>query len=938
MVDRWQGKAARVPLMLAISWLAVTLPAYAADEINITPLERQVAAGGRGIVTLRFEVENRSGQTRDWVEQLDLPDGWELISSPAPFALAAGAREVRLIHVSVPGSAASGSFPVRYSVSARDNGSLGGVAIINVRVDAVAGSELTIVESPSSLLAGEAYTSQFQLKNTGNKAVTYRLNVRDEDGYVTSITPSTLTLPPNEVGAVEVQGKIPNNLDESDAHKFTLIAKSSGKAAEAAVTIPIITRIAKGLGKYQTLPGQLKLSYSGQKNNSTSNTQQPNGQWQADYHAQGALDEDGKHRVELHARNGQTTNNTANQLQSEYQATYWNDEWRVKAGNHSFYTGRLSGNGVSGTGAEVTYTPKIRKGEANDQYHKPLEIRAFGGKSRADVIEQEKAAGAVINYRFDEEGVDVGASILNYEKQGKPKNTITSANAGWSGDNFSVRGEVAKDKNAAAQALDLTANWEDIGGNLSYQKTDPTFEGANQDTQTSYGGVNWRIDENTRMDVTARKSKSNLGADQTKEIRDDREQAVRVSRTLGDERNIEVTAGYRTRNEKDLRAVATTNRSIKAASLGYRHNIDDSLDLSAEWEQGKRTDQIKPSGTGSKQTIAARWHPEPDWDIGATYTRNQNLESEGNNTSVGVNGRYRFNQRRDFSGYLQRTKNNSDGSHSDSFQANYNHGLKRRNSINLSTTHTRGTTSNTNTNDTLWRVEYVMPLDVPIRKRTNIGTLGGFAYYADTDEPAKDLVLNLDGQYAVTDAEGKYVYPDIAAKDYQLQIDPIRATNANYMLGDEGSTRSIKVEAGKQIQVDLPLQPGASLTGNVSLFTTNKASVLGKGTAKADVIAAGEGLGGILLELQPVGDVGNRIVHKRITTGDGSFGFYGIAPGQWQLTVIDTDKMPEHTRLEQATFSIDLLQGDTQELTVRVLPTEQTIQKTGPAGGFQVSG
>jgi uncharacterized membrane protein len=250
MVESGQGKALRVPLLLAISWLAVAVPAFASDEINIIPLERQVAAGGRGIVTLRFEVENRSGQAHDWIEQLGLPSGWELISSPAPFALAAGARDVRLIHISIPGGSPSGTFPVRYSVSARDNSSLGATETINVRVDAVAGSELSILESPGGLLAGEEYTAKFQLKNTGNQPITYRLKVRDEDGYVTSVTPSTLTLPPNEIGTVEVQGEIPANLDESSAHKFTLIAKSSGKAAEASVTIPLITRIPKGLGKY----------------------------------------------------------------------------------------------------------------------------------------------------------------------------------------------------------------------------------------------------------------------------------------------------------------------------------------------------------------------------------------------------------------------------------------------------------------------------------------------------------------------------------------------------------------------------------------------------------------------------------------------------------------------------------------------------------------
>jgi hypothetical protein len=922
--SRWKAKARQASWALGVSVsVLVACPAFAADEVAITPSNRVFQTQGRGIVTLRFDVENRSGQTRDFIEQISLPAGWDLVSNLAPFPLAANARETRLIHVSVPRSATAGNFPVRYSVNARDNGSINGTETVNVSVDTVSSSELVMIATPPSLLGGNDYEATFQLRNTGNRAITYRLRVDDEDGYVKTVTPTTVTLQPSESSDIQVKGIIPPDITETTTHKFTLIAKGGGKVLEQDASIALISRTPKGLGKYHTLSGNLRLSYSGAGKSG-------GGQWQAEYQAQGALDKDGEHNVAVRLRNGQSSNTSHNDLQSEYQGRYWNDEWEVDAGHESFYAGRLSGNSVSGIGAEVTYHPKDKKG------NKPLEARVFSGKSRPGIDTQEKATGAAVNYRFDELRTEIGASVLNHEKQGKPKQTITSANIGWTGSNLSVRAETAKDDDASAKAVDVTANWENIGANLNHVQGDTKFDGANADSKQTYGGITWRIDDDTTANLTANKTRDNLANDASREIRDSRSQEVKLTRKFGEERNIEISAGYRTRKEQDLRPNPTVNNTVKSAVLEYRHTVDE-LDWTAQWEQGKRDDKIKSSGAGSRQQLALNWRPDKQKSAGITWSRNNSLDSNTQNTAYGINGRYRINRKQDIDGYWQRSSS-QDGTKSDSLSISYRHELKNRHQLQLNTSHTR-TNAATSTKDNYWRVEYVMPLDIPLRKRNDVGTLGGFAFYADTDEPAKDMVLNLDGQYAVTDAEGKYFYPDILAKDYQLQVDPSRTDGVSYMLGEEGGVRTVKVDPGKLNRLDLPLQPGASVNGYVRTYAVNKAAAAGKTGDVNAGLQVGDGLGGILLELQPLGDgAENRQAYKRLTDGDGSFSFLGIPPGQYQLVVVDTDKMPKHIRLEQTQFQLDLMAGEPQEIDIRAVPTEQTIQKVGPAGGLSVSG
>ena len=100
----------------------------------------------------------------------------------------------------------------------------------------------------------------------------------------------------------------------------------------------------------------------------------------------------------------------------------------------------------------------------------------------------------------------------------------------------------------------------------------------------------------------------------------------------------------------------------------------------------------------------------------------------------------------------------------------------------------------------------------------------------------------------------------------------------------------------------------------------------------------GNGIGRVLIELRPLGNTGKRIVHKRTTLHDGSFSFVGIPPGQWQLVVVDSEKVPANYRLEQTQFEIDLSSGGTQEVLIRALPSAQSIKKIGPSCGFNVAG
>lgn len=937
-VEQPQPTVARdaLRLTLAASLLVLAQVATAADEISITPGQRQVTASKPGIITLRIEIENRTGQAQQLQENLTLPAGWELVTNTAPFLLASGARDIRLIHVVAPRGTASGTYMIGYQVSAQDNGGITSSQTVAVQMEEQAGVKLAAVAPPSSLLGGEEYNVSFMLENTGNHAVTYSLAANDDDGYVKAVTPRSLTLAAGETGNVTVTGQIPRSIEESTAYRVNLQARGGGKLAEESVTIPLIARTPKGMGKYQKLPGKLTTHYTRQKRQNADGSETDSSQAQLEYYAKGAIDQDGEHNVEIRLRNGRDSNETdtnSNQ-QAEYQFTYDNGAWEVKTGHQNFHTSNLSGNSLSGVGVETTYTPK------NKKHRKPLEIKAFSGQSRPADTNKEKVSGAAIHYQWDE--FDAGASVIQHKKEATTtepaKNeTIAAVNGAWQGEHAGIRSEVAKDNDAKAWSVDLNGQWHEISANASYVEADPKFDGGSSDTKQAFANARYQIDEKTSVEASSRHTRDNLAQDSSKEIRQDKEHQVSISRSFGDERQIEVSLGHKRRNEKDLRIAPSTDREIQATTLEYRQQFE-TFHVRAALAHGSRTDRIKSSSKGNKQELAINWKPTTSLDINTSYAISNGLDSDGKTTSAGLNATYQLDRKTELSGYLQRNQNDSDNTHANSFEAKYSRDLKRWGNIGLSARRVDSLASDGKlSHDNIFQVEYGLPLDMPIRKRKNIGSVRGKVRFAADERPASDVVVQMGGQFAVTDQNGKFHYPDMVAKAYPIQVDGSRANTQGYMLSQNGEEANVTVQSSQTVEPVLELYPASRISGKLQTYVPDAAAALNIDHADSP-LRAEKGLGMVLVELRPVGEVGKRITHKRTTLYDGSFSFVGIPPGQWQLVVVDSDKVPDNYRLEQTQFAIDLSSGGNQEVLIRALPTAQNIKKTGPSGGFNVVG
>lgn len=921
------SKQAIPPLLLGIL-LAWPVNSTADARLQVLALERQLDADKRGIVTLRMEVENRSSTSREFQEYLQLPEGWSLLSTSAPFNLAAGQRELRLLHVLVPNHSAAGQFALSYQVQANDDSSLHSQETIQVTVQALPGIQFSRLSVPANLLAGEAYQAQFQLTNTGNVSQDYRIRLHDADGYVLRINPSKLRLAPNASQIFTITGKVAAQPD-TDMHRLILVIDGAGKTLEEALNIPVIPATPEGIGTHHRLYGELGIGYQVNQQQGSINeaTEQ---EATLDYRLRGALDTLGEHRVDLHLRTGRAFDQPFAANEAQYQLRYENDDWQVKAGDQSFHTHRLTGNGLSGTGVEVLYQPHTDTGQAAAG-----SFRAFHGQSNNGANEPAQASAIMGHYRLGEH-LELSAALLNHEQDkadtGKQRKNLASIETHWGGQQADLTAALAHDGDHQAIALDTSLRHNQLSSHLNYLRGDTDFDGAYADTEQLNLGGQWQANDKTRLSAQARQIRNNLNADSSREIRNDYEYRLRAERAIGETAQTQIGVELRHRDERDQRPSPTTDQTLTAASLSYQSQFD-TLSLSAQVEVGKRQRHDAATNIGNRQQIALGWKPTERWNMAVDYNRNQGLDSTHARQALGLRADYRLPDKQELSGYLQ--MEDSEDTPSMTTNLSYRKSLKKQQKLAVRLSHrqteTTGNMGNKPLKDTSIQVDYIMPLDLPLRKRKDIATLCGQLVDASSRLPLSGMVLNLENYTTVTDTQGKFCYPNILAKDYRLQLDPSRLQGRSYSFGEESMGKTIHLQAGDKHNLKLILYPAAGLSGQVLSWNHSALS----GTHGQTGVAIPH----LPLELRPMGALAATAKPLfRETDAEGRFHLTGLAPGSWQLIINDQQALPKHYRLEQNQWQLELEAGHIQELNIRAIPKQQGIEKTGPAEGFSVSG
>ena len=283
--------------------------------------------------------------------------------------------------------------------------------------------------------------------------------------------------------------------------------------------------------------------------------------------------------------------------------------------------------------------------------------------------------------------------------------------------------------------------------------------------------------------------------------------------------------------------------------------------------------------------------PEKNWFYGvavATQVR-KNLNMSFNYQSNYTIDQY-YRNRSILDGHLRYTPN--DRSHID-FSTRYN---LMKNSL--------------DGKEVTYSVRYVRLIDLPVRKKKNIGKLSG-KIMNEGGVNVGGILLTIGNDKAVSDKEGNYKFPLLATGTHYVIVDYAKA----------GIT-AIPVVPGPYL---IHIQPGKTTTFNFGLTLSSRIAgqvVIEKKVPDADKRYAGaqEQLGKLLVEARK-----GKEIFRTFTTKEGKFFFESLRPGKWTVKIYKQG-IPKDYTLFSSLFHIVLLPGYTNHLDVKIMEKYRQIK------------
>ena len=924
---------------------------FSASRIEVTVKQPTLVAHQRGIVTLPFTVTNRSNSTVNLTENINLPDGWRILATSGSFTLRANERTVRLIHILASSEVPAGSYTLPYQVTSQDHLSIHAEENIRVIIKSNSTLSITVVESPSIVLAGEEYFTKVRVTNNGNVTTPLDIKIKDRMGYITSFTPKSFSLSPSQSSEIIITSKVPSSLKNTTHHTFKLKINGKKSSFEKTIKTRIFSRIAEGIGQYHTLPVRISGNYTASSNNTNSNdtnsndtnsnnstgTQENTRTFQTELSANGSLDEEGIHTIDLLIRDQQTLTTSSLGQDSEMRMLYGNPDMDLQVGDISIPIAGISDNGFYGEGAEIEYHP------ADKNWY----LRVFNAKENRSFIDEEQQdendssarkppslatlKGIEVGMHV-EDNLEVIANLLlkNDDNNSQQSEHLAGFEVQWDkSDDLAILFSYALDDDGDAFRYEQIGTYEDVNYNLQLQQADALFDGQIKDIKSESATGIYAFNEDINyLKGSLYHSQRNTLRNNTLPQLDEKIARLGIGHYFNETHRDSLFAETFLRLEKDEREVSSQDHSDKGIRLEYQKSISDHLFLNTNIEFSYEKDRVKKlSSRINRESITLAYAPNDRYHAGFNIDNAESIQDQYDTLSYGLNAAIHFSDRQHLSGYWRHSDQFT--TNTDKFQINYQHSFSNGLILGLSAS----TDTQANRKDTTdYLLSVSMPFDVPIYKRKNVSSIKGRVINNESHRPIANAIVNIAGQYAVSDEQGYYQFKAIPAGKYAISTDLNRTQlTINYRIEDE--LQNITLSANQAVVHNIELTAGTGLEGQVRRYITSTSSIFQN---KSDGLTPSDGIARLLVTLISTDD--SEIVHKSLTTEGGFFSFNGIKAGQWQIQVTDPQKVMSDARLNKPHRLLNLKVGDNQEIEFKAIPLLKKIQKIGPTNGFSVSG
>ena len=319
-------------------------------EVRSVSPKMQDALPGR-ILSISYLVTNNTDSEEEFIENLQLPTGWQAIVPMSSFILQAGDTTTRIIVFQVPLNAQVGRYEIAYKVQSQRDYAIQDTDTVTVVVLPLVKISLLMEEKPESVIAGEVYKIKLRLVNQSNVRLKVKLEVASEENYPAKIEPQEVMIEAlrNMPVIVTVQTYKKESKPRTQyvrVNAEALEARNGETKASLTVGVEIIPRISVELDIYHRLPAKVTLRLNGKDDN--------NGV-QLEFQGSGSLDEEGKKTIDFLFRGPDTQSKGIFGLRDEFRLSYFTPKMSVRLGDQNYGLSRLTSYYHYGRGAGMDF-------------------------------------------------------------------------------------------------------------------------------------------------------------------------------------------------------------------------------------------------------------------------------------------------------------------------------------------------------------------------------------------------------------------------------------------------------------------------------------------------------------------------------------------------------------------------------------------------------
>ncbi len=912
-------------------------PARAFAQIPVLAYmgESPLVVEPRSRAAIALRAENQGAEKAEFSVEAILPEGWNLLTAPAPLELDPGASELVILSVFVPLQTPRGHYQADFLLKSEAGGEVSRVSVTISVANAVA-LKAQILEQPLTCKAGGSYLISYSVTNSGNTALSVTAAGRSDSRMPFAFVPpeaADFSLGPGETASMGVMLYPPAQSYEVYQHRFVLELSASG--ADGRSIEPIILRsmteiipsVAGRTSQVHILPATVSATGFG------ASGDEPNIGAGLTLDLSGTLDAARQHHLDLHLQ--KTVQSRIPGLvdpQDKYYALYKYRFISLGLGDRSFQASDLAGGRRSGFGLTAAGAFGAEKAGAFQ----------LGGALFADRQVWQKPLLAMLYAEWAPSLVGPSAA-LDYRLRAAMSSSL--------GENLvyglrqSLRPLAAMDLSlelAAGDRLDGSFNpaflleskgdWEAWYYQARAMAAWPGFpgSGANSlDLQMSGGA---RLLE-TRLQVWAsyRQADRNLlGLASEANDRTDIDAFLDASYAFASG-GLSLSLGSGARWRTDALDPPEANEWALRLRAGAKQvlPLDGSLMGYAELWPGR--DGITQSSF-AEQRYGMDFNMSPFKDFrvsaGALAQIRDILGSsayDAANISWSAGTSYSFS-RMDL-GLSLRNAYQIDGgalaTASFDLVGSLKYAFPWGHWADFSIS--AGVGGTTGTNGLGFEIKYTAPFGIPIREKVDTGLLRVRVVDEVAQAPLPDAIVRLGKTAAVTNGQGVAVFRVAKPGSYFLYLDR-NSLPPGYM-----PRLGLPVEAGieleKEVEVLIPVTPAASVRGRLRVLDFSSALAgFSEASEEQDQYLERERVPSIIVELS---DGQSR--QRQACDSSGSFSFVDLPSGEWTLRVLE-ESLPERHYAETPLVELELAPAQEGQVEIRILPLRRTIQVTEDLG------